>query len=168
MPRPIKCRRVSFFPQVRYFTPAGVPLKDLQEECLCMEEVEAIRLKDLEGLEQEQGAERMHVSRPTFQRVLTSARQKIAAALLQGKSIRIEGGSFEISPCHFKCFSGHEWDVPFETAINSLPQACPTCRITDITCSHQFGKGCESNGHIRCCQRNRLSAEQMNLGEIKE
>jgi predicted DNA-binding protein (UPF0251 family) len=168
MPRPIKCRRVSFFPQVTLFKPAGVPLKALEEVRLSMEEVEAIRLKDLEGLEQEQGAVRMNVSRPTFQRVLTSARQKIAAALLEGKAIRIEGGSFEISPCHFKCCNSHEWDVPFEIAINTLPQSCPTCNVTEITCSHQFGKECGNTGHIRCCQIDRLPNEKAESSEIRK
>ena len=157
MARPLKCRRVSFFPQAKYFKPAGIPLKNLEEVCLSIEELEAIRLKDLEGLEQEQGAERMNISRPTFQRVLTSARQKIATALLEGKAIRIDGGSFEISACRFKCRNGHEWEVPFETAVNTLPQSCPSCKTTEITCSHQFGKECGNEGHIRCCQIGRLT-----------
>lgn len=96
MPRPSKCRRVEFLPNVTYFKPAGVPLKNLEEVSMSVEEVEAVRLKDLEGLEQEQGAEKMNISRPTFQRILASARQKIADALLSGKAIRIEGGNFEI------------------------------------------------------------------------
>ena len=97
MPRPSKCRRVEFLPDVIYFKPAGIPLRTLEEVQLSVEEAEAIRLKDLEGLEQEQGAERMNISRPTFQRVLTLARQKMADALLNGKAIRIEGGNFEIA-----------------------------------------------------------------------
>ena len=97
MPRPPKCRRVEFLPDVTYFKPAGIPLRTLKEVQLSVEEAEAIRLKDLEGLEQEQGAERMNISRPTFQRVLTLARQKMADALLNGKAIRIEGGNFEIA-----------------------------------------------------------------------
>src|SRR4030043_1007970 len=98
MARPFKCRRVAFMPGVTFFKPAGVPLRPLEEVRLTVEEAEAIRLKDLEGLEQEAGADKMNVSRPTFQRVLASARQKIADALLNGKAIRIEGGNFEIAP----------------------------------------------------------------------
>ena len=98
MPRPIKWRRVSFMPEVTYFKPAGIPLRALGEVCLSVEEMEAIRLKDAEGLEQEQAAEKMNVSRPTFQRVLNAARQKVAGALLNGKAIRIEGGNFEMAP----------------------------------------------------------------------
>jgi predicted DNA-binding protein (UPF0251 family) len=97
MSRPLKCRRVAYVPGITYFKPAGVPLRALEEMQLSVEEAEAIRLKDLEGLEQEQGAEKMNISRPTFQRVLASARQKIADALLNGKAIRIEGGNFEMS-----------------------------------------------------------------------
>jgi predicted DNA-binding protein (UPF0251 family) len=96
MSRPPKCRRVSFMPGVKYFKPAGIPLRFLDEVCLSIEELESVRLKDLEDLDQEQCAQRMNVSRPTFQRVLGSARKKIAEALLAGKAIRIEGGAYEL------------------------------------------------------------------------
>jgi len=77
MSRPPKCRRVAYMPEVTYFKPAGIPLRALEEVRLSIEEAEALRLKDMEGLEQEQAAEKMNISRPTFQRILTSARQKI-------------------------------------------------------------------------------------------
>ena len=99
MPRKPKCRRVEFLPDVTYYKPAGIPLRFLEEVSLSLEEVEAIRLRDIEGLEQEQAAKRMHISRPTFQRVLSVARQKIADALLGGKAIRIRGGNFELNIC---------------------------------------------------------------------
>ena len=97
MSRPFKCRRVEFLPGVTYFKPAGIPLRTLKEVQISVEEAEAIRLKDMEGLGQEQSAERMNISRPTFQRVLASARQKMADALLNGKAIRIEGGNFKVA-----------------------------------------------------------------------
>ena len=59
MPRPLKCRRVAFLPEATYFKPAGVPLRLLDEVLLSVEEAEAIRLKDLEGLAQTPGAEKM-------------------------------------------------------------------------------------------------------------
>jgi len=98
MPRLPKCRRVAFLPNVTYFKPAGIPLRLLDEVILSVEEAEAIRLKDLEGLAQKPSAEKMNISRPTFQRVLASARRKIADVLLNGKAIRIEGGNFEVVP----------------------------------------------------------------------
>lgn len=128
MARPTKWRRVAFIPQVAYFKPAGIPLGALQEVGLTVEEVEAVRLKDLEGLEQEDCAQRMHISRPTFHRVLGSARRKIADALINGKAMRIEGGTFALASQPFRCRrDGHEWQVPFETVASGQPLACPRC-----------------------------------------
>lgn len=90
------CRRVNYLPSVTFFKPAGIPLRELEEVCLSIEELEAIRLKDIEDLEQEQCAEKMNISRPTFVRILDAARKKIAEALITGKAIRIEGGHFEM------------------------------------------------------------------------
>ena len=132
MSRPPKCRRVGFIPGVTYFKPAGIPLRVLDEVCVSVEEAEAIRLKDLEGLGQEQCAEKMNISRPTFQRMLASARQKIADALLSGKAVRIEGGNFEMEMRRFRCLEGHEWEVPFEVMINGAPEFCPTCNTLEI------------------------------------
>jgi predicted DNA-binding protein (UPF0251 family) len=97
VPRPRKCRHIGFKPGITYFKPRAVPLRDLEEVCLSFEEIEALRLKDVEGLEQEEAAGRMQVSRPTFQRVLASARRTVAEALLEGKAIRIEGGNFKMA-----------------------------------------------------------------------
>jgi uncharacterized protein len=153
MPRPIKCRRVNFLPEVKYYKPAGVPIRNVEEVCLSIEEVEAIRLKDLEGLEQEESAEMMNISRPTFHRVLSAAHYKIAEALFGGKAIRIGGGNFEIPPCHFKCINGHEWEIPFKVDKNELPQVCPTCQVPEFKCAHPFeAKDCVKPGH-RCCQQ---------------
>jgi len=132
MPRPMKCRRVGSVPTVNYFKPAGVPLRMLDEVCLTVEEVEAVRLKDLEGLEQEQCAEKMNISRPTFQRILRSGRKKIADALLNGKAIKIEGGNFEVALRNFRCLNGHEWEVPFEVMLSTPPDFCPTCNTPEI------------------------------------
>jgi predicted DNA-binding protein (UPF0251 family)/predicted Fe-Mo cluster-binding NifX family protein len=97
MPRPCKCCRVGFVPGATYFKPAGVPLRELEEVQLSVEETEAIRLKDLEQMEQQAGAARMNISRPTFQRLLTSAHRKIAEGIINGKALRIEGGHYEFA-----------------------------------------------------------------------
>jgi predicted DNA-binding protein (UPF0251 family) len=136
-------------PGVTYFKPAGIPLRTLQEIHLTVEEAEAIRLKDLEGLEQEEGAGKMNISRPTFQRVLASARHKIASALLNGKAIKIEGGNFEMSPLRFRCANGHEWEVPFEAVAGIFPQLCPTCKTTEIVPLQTLGTGCSRGGYGR-------------------
>ena len=130
--RPTRCRRVDFLPEVTYFKPAGVPMAVLQEIQLSVEEAEAIRLKDIEELEQEDCAQKMDISRTTFARVLNSARRKMADALLNGKAIRIEGGNFEMATRRVRCIDGHEWDVPFEAMISGDPQSCPTCNTPNI------------------------------------
>ncbi len=133
MPRPPKWRCVSFMPQITYFKPAGIPLALLKEVCLSVEEAEAIRLRDLEGLEQEECAQRMHISRPTFHRVLESARKKVAESLINGKAIRICGGNFGMATSRFQCNdSGHQWDVPFEIMTANPPLACPVCNSPNI------------------------------------
>jgi uncharacterized protein len=103
MVRPKKCRLVDAVPGVTYFKPAGVPLRFLDEVHLSVEEAESVRLKDLKGLQQVEAAQKMGVSRATFQRVLSSARKKVADALLNGKAIRIEGGSFQLAIPRFPC-----------------------------------------------------------------
>lgn len=125
-------RRVSNLPRANYFKPSGIPAANLQEIRLSIEEAEAIRLKDLEGLEQDNGAEAMNVSRSTFARILSQARIKVADALLNGKAIRIEGGNYELTQRDFRCGNGHEWSVPFETLITDPPALCPTCNTEDI------------------------------------
>jgi predicted DNA-binding protein (UPF0251 family) len=105
----------------------------LEEVRLTVEELEAIRLRDLEDLEQEEAGARMNVSRPTFQRILESARRKLADALFNGKAVRVEGGHFEMASRRFRCRSGHEWEISFEALANALPQTCPTCETREIT-----------------------------------
>lgn len=97
MPRPRQCRWVGFQPEVVFFKPAGLRLKGLEESVLTVDEFEAIRLKDLLGLEQEEAAEKMHISQPTFHRLVVSGRKKLADAIVNGKAIRIEGGNFKIA-----------------------------------------------------------------------
>jgi len=92
MPRP-RCQRwIGFVPDATYFKPAGIPLRALAEVIVTLDEIEALRLADLEGRYQEEAAERMKISRPTFARTVEAARRKVADALVNGKALRIEGG----------------------------------------------------------------------------
>jgi len=95
MVRPHRCRRVNLEPNVTYFKPRGISLRDLEETVLQIDEFEAVRLKDLEGLEQEECAKKMNISQPTFHRLVSSARKKISGAIVNGKAIKIEGGNFK-------------------------------------------------------------------------
>lgn len=115
-------------PGITFFKPAGVQTRDLEEVPLTYEEVESLRLKDIEGMDQEPAAAEMNVSRPTFQRILASARAKVADAILNGKAIRITGGNYEMTATQFRCRHGHRWDIPVKTADDGDPSLCPTCR----------------------------------------
>ncbi|PIR06728.1 MAG: hypothetical protein COV55_02710 [Candidatus Komeilibacteria bacterium CG11_big_fil_rev_8_21_14_0_20_36_20] len=89
MPRPRLCRRIEFDPNVTYFKPRGVPMSTLDEVQLTTEEVEALRLKNIKDLDQNECAKKMKTSQSTFQRILSSAYKKIAEALINGKAIKI-------------------------------------------------------------------------------
>ena len=96
MPRPRLRRMVSEEPEVVYFKPAGVRMTRLAENTLTVGEFEALRLNDLLEIEQGKAAEKMGISQPTFHRLVSGARKKVADAIVNGKAIRIEGGNFEL------------------------------------------------------------------------
>ncbi|MEF8846821.1 MAG: DUF134 domain-containing protein [Candidatus Paceibacterota bacterium] len=90
MVRPKKPRKVSFDPKVTYFKPRSVPLANLEEECLSVEEIEALRIYDLQGKSQTKVAEQMEVSQSTVGRILKEAHKKIVKALINGEAIKIK------------------------------------------------------------------------------
>jgi predicted DNA-binding protein (UPF0251 family) len=119
-------------PSVNYFKPRGIPLTELDKISLAVDEFEALRLKDLEGLEQEKAAATMKVSQPTFHRIIQSAHTKVADALVNGKAIRIEGGDYVIMEGErlFRCYDcKNEWQEPYGTG---RPARCPKCKSMNI------------------------------------
>lgn len=90
MPWKTKPRRLRFKPGVYYFKPVGIPLRHLDEVVLEHDEVEALKLHDVDKLEHIVAAKKMKISQPTFGRILDSAYKKIADAIITGKAIRIE------------------------------------------------------------------------------
>lgn len=90
MSRPKKPRFLRFQPNVFYFKPRGIPLRFLEEVILLPEELEALKLHDLDQLEQKKAAQKMAVSQSTFQRILASTYHKVSEALVKGKAIRLE------------------------------------------------------------------------------
>ena len=134
MSRPHKCRRIGCDPKTGYFKPRGVPLRQLEEVNLTLDELEAVRLADLEGMYQEQAALKMNISRQTFGNIIVAAHKKIADALLNAKALKIEGGACErVETRKFKCRGcNHVWEVAHETA---RPSGCPHCRNAEIHCN---------------------------------
>lgn len=90
MPRPRRRRRIGYKAEAFFFKPRGIPLPELEEVLLLPDEVEALRLKDVERMEQQAAAQEMDISQPTFNRILQSARKKVSDAIINGKAIRIE------------------------------------------------------------------------------
>lgn len=95
--RPKKVRYIKCFPGERCFKPVRKPLSRLKYACLTLDEFEAVRLADLEGLKQVDAAKKLKISRPTFSRIISSARNKIADGLVNIKAIRIEGGCCKVA-----------------------------------------------------------------------
>jgi predicted DNA-binding protein (UPF0251 family) len=134
-------------PHVTLFKPAGVPGRSLERLPLAVDELEAIRLVDLEGLSHEQAAAAMGVSRQTVGRVLERGRATVAEALVAGKALLIGGGQFRIEPRRLCCAScGAVW-----TAAEDAPPgaACPACGSPEVgtcwdpagRCGHGAGRG---------------------------
>lgn len=139
MGRPHKERRVEKLPPITHYKPAGIPLRSIEEVVLTFEEMEAIRLADIELLDQAAAAERMEISRPTFHRIVNKAHQKIAAALWQGYALRVDGGNFRVSHhCrqdlrHFTCQQcGYKWSLPHGTGQRCIDLSCQVCQSIDV------------------------------------
>jgi len=96
MPRPTKCRMVCSLPKNNQFGPCGSCYLDLEKIIMTIDEYETIRLIDLENDTQEQCAEQMKIARTTVQSIYDQARKKIATAIVLGKKLVIEGGSYEL------------------------------------------------------------------------
>jgi predicted DNA-binding protein (UPF0251 family) len=127
MPRPRKRRRLMREPQPTIYKPVGVPLKSLESTPLLHEELESLRLADLEGRYQAEAAEQMGVSRSTFQRIVTEARRKVTQALVEGTALQIEGGTFLVVAVRWHCTDcGHNWQVQHGSGQGET-KACPVC-----------------------------------------
>lgn len=127
MPRPRRYRYVGSQPVFDYFKPRGISLIDLEEVVLKVEEFESIRLKDYMNMDQTKAASEMGISQPTFYRILSDARKKIAGALVEGKAIKIYGGDYELVRV-LKCYDClNEWEDRGGRMNN-----CPQCGSINI------------------------------------
>jgi uncharacterized protein len=147
MPRPPRCRRIGFLPELTVFKPAGVPGRMLSEIVLTLDELEAIRLADLQDLYQEEAAARMQVSRQTFGNIIASAHAKLADCIVNGRMLRIEGGTVMVQgQRQFVCSDcGHAWSVAHGTG---RPPACPSCSSQNLHRAAE-DRGPHGRGHGR-------------------
>ncbi len=151
MARPPIERAVGGVPRVTLFKPAGVPARELDQLPLAVDELEAIRLVDLDGLSHEEAAAAMGVSRQTVGRVLERGRAKVAEALVGGKAIVIGGGQYRVEPRQWRCFSCQElWTADEES---SRASSCPKCGSADVGVCWRGGPRCgRGGGRGRCAQ----------------
>jgi len=126
MARPKKKRTVRCNPSAYYFKPNGIPMSDLEEIILEDDEIEAIRLADLQGLFHEDAAIKMKVSRATFGRVLHSARNKIADSILNGKAIKLSDSLKEIRINSSRLCQG--CGCKLRNTNTSVKLNCPNCK----------------------------------------
>lgn len=125
--RPQKDRIVTCDPTISYFKPRGVPLRQMEEVRLTIDQMEALRLADLDGLSQQEAGSRMGVSRATFGRIIQQARKVVAEAIIMGKAILLEGGNYQVrnNQRRFTCAAcNHQWDAGCGTGH---PTRCPAC-----------------------------------------
>lgn len=132
--RPVNCRSVENVPKVTCFMPEGVSPSKLENVVLSVDEVEAIRLADKLGMYQSDAASKMSVSRQTFGRIVKSARRKVAEALVDGKSICIEGGNFDEKCAQLQIESDGNciclycgYEQPHIDGIPCRTESCPQC-----------------------------------------
>jgi predicted DNA-binding protein (UPF0251 family) len=129
MVRPQKSRLVTIDPQINYFKPRGVPMVDLEQVQLTLDELEAMRLADFLGLSHEAAGKQMGVSRATFGRIVEQARRTVADALIHGKAINVEGGNYErVDPSVNRVFVCDHCDCRWEEPPRTgRPKRCQSC-----------------------------------------
>ena len=141
MARPPIERAVEGVPRITLFKPAGVPARELEQLQLTVDELEAIRLVDLEALSHEQAAEAMGVSRQTVGRVLERGRAKVAEALVGGKAILIGGGQYRVAADACAALPVRSSGSPMPKS-RSRVASCPKCGSTDVAPAGAPGARC--------------------------
>jgi uncharacterized protein len=134
MPRPKQNREICAPPIMQGYKPFGIPKNALESVCLQIDEYESIRLLDYEGLNQEQAAGRMNVSRPTLTRIYENARRTIAKAFVEGKMILIEGGEVHFDKQWFRCKRCHKLVAGMENHTQCLH--CPSFNSEELIPVH--------------------------------
>ena len=128
MARPSSRRKICHPPLYVHFQPVSQLRSHYEEIILTLDELEAVRLADHEGLYQDEAAEKMGVSRPTFGRIIETARKKIAGAIVTGKAIKVEGGEVDIhGKGMYHCYDCHySWKLP------GKQKKCPQCGSNNV------------------------------------
>lgn len=149
MVRPRKFKKINFEPDVTYFKPRAVPLTELEEVDLTLDELETLRLSNIEKLSQENAALKMEVHQSTFQRTLTRAREKITDALVNGKAIKIYGGEYKMPNISESC-SAKTGKGRMGNSLSPGPGGKCVCTECGFEEPHQRGVPCSSKNCPNC------------------
>ena len=125
MSRPEKIRNIWYRPQNIGLKPIGIPARIIEKNILTLDQLEALRLADLEGKNQEEAAKEMDISRATFGRIVSEARRKVADALINGKGIFYGGGNYQIRMGWFNCDKCDFW---WRGVYQAGIIICPQCK----------------------------------------
>ena len=129
MPIETKTRKITSFPPYAIYKPPRIPMKDLNQIVMTFEEFEAIRLFDYLKKDQNEAAELMTISQPTFSRTLNSARKKLAIAIVEGQALVLEGGTITIACFIYKCNRcSYQWSRKDSIQVTK----CKQCDSDDI------------------------------------
>lgn len=149
MPRPEKERIVHTPPLLTEFKPTGIAASMLDPIMLTLDEYEALRLSDQLGYSQEEAAEEMEISRPTFTRLIEKARKKLVDFIVEGKMLVIEGGNIHFRSNLFKCLScGHLFNTNMNTSIAECPE-CHSGNLVNLAGGFGHGKCCTNRNRKR-------------------
>lgn len=140
MPRPKKLRKISVIPKYNLYKPSGVRVSNLNTINLKVEELEAMKLRDIEKLSQKGCAKKMGVSRQTFQLIIKKAHEKVTKAIINGDAISIEGGDYVRKFCIYHCNAcEEEFRLDLEDDLE-----CPNCESNDLSCAIKDDQ-CQAN-----------------------
>ena len=146
MSRP-KIKRLVYEPPIfSDFKPIGIPGSRLKPEVLGLDEFEALRLADYQGMDHNEAAEEMEISRPTFTRLIEAAREKMAVFIIEGKRLQIEGGQVHFCGNIMQC---HDCGNMIKTKFDENISVCPSCNSSNlIDLAGGFGHGscCRQHG----------------------
>ncbi len=145
MPRPKNNRVVHEPPLFTEFKPIGIPVAELDQVLLSLDEFESLRLADYLGMSQEEAANEMEISRSTFSRLVEQARKKMVSFIFQGKLLTIDGGNVHFRYNIIRC---KECGNMFKIDIDSPMMECPECHSKNLL-NHAGGFG-----HGNCCRGN--------------
>ncbi|MFD3155378.1 DUF134 domain-containing protein [Haloimpatiens sp. FM7330] len=152
MPRPRKWRKVGYVPTNNVFGPLQCGNSNREVINMEVEELESLRLMDLEGYDQIKCAQLMGIARSTFQRIYSSAKGKVADSIVNGKVLKIEGGNYTLNICKMVCKDcGYVWDESFEN-VNNEKVVCPKCGSeAEVKCDCSI----DESGICHRCRRGR-------------